>query len=284
MPKVTKQTTVKKKPAKKRVTKKKSGGVVDRIAPIELLDTMIRMNLYGRSGTGKTTLACSFPKPLLLIGSEDGTKSVHDVKGVDFVKIETTNELRELIAFLPDKYNTGVLDTATYLQDMILREILGVDELPAQGSWGMAARDQWGQCALQTKEFLRTLLDKIDWNFVICAQEREFNVENESDVVMPYVSSALTPSVTGWLNPACDYIGQCFIRETTAEKVVKVGGKKVKRAVKTDEREYCLRTGPDPVYTTKFRTPKTHSLPPVLVDPTYEKILAIIEGGDDVNT
>lgn len=298
MPKVTKQTTKKngRATAKKRVTKKngrttvkkrvtkKSGGIIDRIAPISTVNTFIKMNLYGRSGSGKTTLACSFPKPLLLIGSEEGTKSVQDVKGVDFVKIESTDELKELIEFLPGKYASGVLDTATYLQDMVLREILGLNQLPAQRSWGMAAREQWGQCTLQTKELLRALLDQGGCNFVICAQEREFNTESESDVIMPYVGSALTPSVTGWLNPACDYIGQCFIREAMEEKVVKVGGKKVKRLVKSGKSEYCLRTGPDPVYTTKFRTPKNHLLPEVIVDPDYNKILKIIEGGSRVNS
>lgn len=277
MPKVTKQkTAVKKKTAKKKVARK--GGVLGRIAPISLEDLYVKMNLYGRSGTGKTTLACSFPKPLLLIGSEDGTKSVHNVEGVDFVKVDTVDEMVELIEYLPNKYKTGVLDTATYLQDIVLREILGLDELPAQRSWGMAAREQWGQCALKTKELLRALLDK-DWNFVICAQEREFNTESDSDVLMPYVGSALTPSVTGWLNPACDYIGQTFIRERTEKKQTKVGGKSVTREIKTGAMEYCLRSGPDAVYTTKFRTPKGHELPSVIVDPDYDKIAAIIKGG-----
>ncbi len=31
---------------------------------------------YGPPKTGKTRLACTFPKPMLLIGTEDGTKSV----------------------------------------------------------------------------------------------------------------------------------------------------------------------------------------------------------------
>ena len=90
MPKVVKQKAVKKTPRK---TRKKSvrGGVLSRIKPIEMHDSKLNLSLYGRSGSGKTTLACTFPKPLLLIGTEDGTQSVYNIKGVDFVRVDTTD-------------------------------------------------------------------------------------------------------------------------------------------------------------------------------------------------
>lgn len=270
MPKVKKQTV--KRP------RRSSKGVIGRIAPIRLTEHGMKLNIYGRSGTGKTTLACTFPKPLLLIGAEDGTRSVHNVKGVDFVRIQDSGELTELTEHVADsKYETVVLDSASALQDMILKEILGIDKLPAQGSWGMAARDKWGQCALQTKERLRALLD-LSLHIIIVAQEREFNTDGEGDLLMPFVASALAPSVTGWLNPACDYIGQMFLRQEVVEKEIKIGKKKVKRKQRGKTVEYCLRTAPDPVFTTKFRLPKGQPLPDVVVDPDYVKINKLIQG------
>jgi hypothetical protein len=142
----------------------------------------------------------------------------------------------------------------------------------------MAKQQEWGQCALETKERLRSLL-KQSCHVVILAQEREFNTETEGDVIMPFVASALTPSVVGWLNPACDYICQTFIRDRFTEVMVKIAGKSVKRRKKEDGVDYCLRTAADPVYTTKFRLPKGARLPDAIVDPDYRKIQELIEQG-----
>ncbi|MCK9569133.1 ATP-binding protein [Candidatus Pacearchaeota archaeon] len=282
MPKVVQQSMkVKTKPAKHG----KSESVLDRIQPVSLSSKGLTMNLYGRSGTGKTVLACTFPKPLLIIGLEDGTKSVHNVKGVEFVAVNSSEEVGELMEHLASSnhFKTVVLDTASMLQDLVLKEILGLEELPAQKSWGMATREQYGQCSLQTKERLRALLDLSTkankMNVVIVAQEREFNTEDNSSLLMPFVASALTPSVVGWLNPACDYIGQTFIRQKEVIKKVKIAGK-VKERRTTDGVEYGLRTAPDPTFTTKFRLPKGTPVPDVIVDPDYDKIYALIRGGN----
>jgi hypothetical protein len=57
-----------------------------------------------------------------------------------------------------------------------------------------------------------------------------------------------------------------------------VNGKTTQIRVKTREVEYCLRTGPHPVYCTKFRLPKGNPLPESIVDPDYDKIMTIIRG------
>jgi hypothetical protein len=86
----------------------------------------------------------------------------------------------------------------------------------------------------------------------------------------------------GWLNPACDYICQMFIRERTGKKKVKVKvgdkEKEIEQIVKLGGVDYCLRTAPDAVYTTKFRLPKGHALPECIVDPDYDKLVKLIGG------
>jgi len=281
MPNVTKQ-----KPKKTR--RKKTGSAVDRIAPIGFdEDDGIKINLYGRSGTGKTTLWATFPKPILAVVASGGSKpgELRSINTPEYRKtihhtlIEKAGDIRELVDHQRDteKFSTVVLDHATGLQDLVLKEILGLDDLPAQGSWGMARQQDWGQCALQMKELLRSLLS-LDCNVVIVAQEREFNTDTEGDLLMPFVGSALTPSVTGWLNPACDYICQTFIRQRTEEKETKIGKKTVRTRSKVGGVDYCLRTAPDPVFTTKFRLPKGTELPDVVVDPTFDKINSLIQG------
>lgn len=286
MPVVKKQAT-KKRGSRKHSTRERS--VIDRIAPIGFDDSDgVKLNVYGRSGTGKTTLWATFPKPILAIICSGGSKpgelrSINTPgyrKTIKQVPLKTSSEIKELVAFQSssNEFATIVLDHASGLQDMALKEILGLDKIPEQLSWGVASQQQYGQCALQMKTQLRLLLD-LPCNVVIVAQEREFNTESESNLLMPYVASALTPSVVGWLNPACDYICETFIRPKMVEKEIKVKRKTITRLVRGKGVEYCLRVAPDEIYTTKFRVPKGTPLPDVLVDPDFDKIKKLIQGG-----
>lgn len=281
MPKVTKYLPPKKK---KRSSKSSGGSIVSRIAPVALNQDGIMLSLYGRSKTGKTRLACTFPKPLLLIGTEKGTRSVANVKGVDFVRLQKSEEMGELVALLEmGKYASVALDTAGGLQDVVLKEILGLEDMPVQKSWGFAERSDWQTCGSQVKERLRAMLalsESHGINVVVIAHERNFSDESSSDLIFPTVGSALTPSVAGWLNGACDYICQTFIREQTEQKSLKVGKKSTPILRKTGVQEYCLRTGPHPVYMTGFRLPLGRDkLPDVIVNPSCSKIKKLIDQG-----
>jgi hypothetical protein len=97
-------------------------------------------------------------------------------------------------------------------------------------------------------------------------------------VIHPFVGAACTPSLTGWLNGAVDNVAQCYVRKKMAERTYRVGGKVTKRLEKTDENEFCLRTAQDDVYASRLRVPRGTVLPPVVVDPSYEKILALVQG------
>ncbi len=262
-------------PSKKQA---KKGNILDRIAPVKPNFSRIKLSVYGRSGTGKTTFAASFPKPMLIFGFEEGTNSVHDVEGLDFFLVRTSDDIYEVLsAGVDTKYKSFLVDTASTLQDMVLKELLGLEELPPQRSWGMATQQQWGQVALKTKEYLREFLN-LPGNVVINAQEREFKASEDNEIVVPNVGSALSPSVTGWLNPACDYIGQTFIKEETIVKKTTIGTKVVATTVKTGKMQYCLRVGPSDIFTTKFRLPKGTALPEYLIDPSYDKIVNLISG------
>jgi phage nucleotide-binding protein len=280
MPKVSKQA----RPVKKKVARtnnKPTGTVWDRITAVGETDSHIRMVVYGKSGTGKTRFSCTFPKPLLLIETEvtEGTKSIVGDKGVDFITLNTTDELPVLIEGLTDsKYKSVVLDTATMLQDLVLKEILGLEELPVQKSWGMASRDQYGQCGIKVKEYMRALLN-LPMHVIVTAQERDFNSEDSSGVLDPSMGPALTPGVTSWLCPAVDYLCQTFIKQRTITKRMKVGDKEHETEVKTQDVDFCLRTMPHEVYMVKFRLPRGKQLPQLIVDPSYGKVAKLLQTG-----
>lgn len=271
MPKIEKQGNVKK-------IVKKSDDIWDSVVPVtDHKSGGIHMSLYGRSKTGKTRLVSTFEKPVLIIGAEDGTKSISTMKGVDFVKIRHSEQVGELIERVDEKgYASVALDTASRLADQILAELLGIEKLPEQKSWGMASREQYGQQTLQLKTLLRLVLD-LEQHVIIVAHERNFNEDSTSDLLMPSIGSALSPSITGWLNGAVDYICQCFIRKETKLVKSKLTGGKPRRE-ETGRNEFCLRVGPDPVFMTGFRLPEGTPLPDVIVNPSFTKIMQLVEG------
>jgi ABC-type transport system involved in cytochrome bd biosynthesis fused ATPase/permease subunit len=263
--------------------------VIDRITPIGFdRGEGIKLMLYGRSGTGKTTLWGTFPKPILAVVCSGGMRpgelrplDTPENKGhIMQVVLHESTELEELSDHAAGRYKTMVLDHVTGFQDLVLKEILGLDEVPVQRTWGMARKQDYGAMAIRAKKLLMHLLS-LRINVVIIAHERGFNTgeDDESDVMSPYVAAAGTPSVTGWLNGAVDYFGQTYIRQKEMMKKMEVEpGKFVERLVKTKDVEYCLRTAPTAVFTTKFRVPRRDKPPEAIVDPTYDKVIALIEG------
>jgi len=276
MPVITKRTQ---KRRRKRVS------ILNRTIDYE--NTGLKLNLYGRSGTGKTTLWSTFPKPILAIicsSIQDAGELLSIPKAmrkhIKAVELEDSAEIREVVNYQNESehYATVVLDHATGLQDFVMREILGLSEIPVQLNWGAATQAQYGEAGIKMREYLRALL-QLKCNVVIVAQERAFNTgEERNEVLLPYIASALMPSVVGWLNPACNYIAETFIRTKTIEKKVKIRNKTKTIQVSTEEVEYCLRTGASGVYTIKFRVPiGEKKIPSVIVDPTYDKITAMLD-------
>lgn len=267
----------------------KTRSAVDRISDINFdTSTGIKALIYGQSGTGKTTLWATFPGPILVVVCSGGRNpgELRSVNTPEYRKkikqcvISTRDEFRELIEYQAetDTFTTLVLDHCTGLQDVTLRDILGIDELPAQMGWGDATQQQWGKCALQMKETLRAALS-LSCNVVITAQERSFTPSEDTDIAVPYVGAALAPSVTGWLNPACDYIVQTFKKQKEVARQVTMAGKTTTQVTKVKGVDYCLRVGPDPTYITKFRLPKGMvKLPDYIVDPDFDKMLKLMQG------
>lgn len=242
-----------------------SSGVLSRIKPVSTDPTGMLMVLYGIAKSGKTRFACTFPKPLLIIGTEDGTKSLMGITGVDFVKLNKCEEMMEIVSsgFLTN-YKTVVFDNGTGFRDMRISEILRLDKLPVQKGWGFATREQWGECSMSMKKMLAPLLqlgkDRI-LNVVCIAQEADLNSKEEGgsgnvdDLIKARIGPALGKSTTNWLNAECDYIGQLVVRHGTKETEVQSikDGPVSTIKERTGMIEYSLRVKPNGVHDCGFR-------------------------------
>ncbi len=248
--------------------------------------------LYGRSGTGKTTLAATCPKPILYLNIlDDGDDSIRDIEGVDVVDISTAEELQEQLLWLAKKanrnklvYKTVVIDTMTQLQGILVAE-MGISKKikdsstkrKRAGDFGTLTKQDWGQIAGDLKAVIMDIR-ALPVNSIFIAQERVFNAGDEeddgADQLAPEVGTKLMPSVNKDLCASVNIIGNTFIR-------IKVTTKKdpdTKKKTKEIKKQFCLRLGPNEVYTTKIRKPKGIEAPDYIIDPTFRKIMDIVKG------
>lgn len=253
-------------------------------------------NGFAVHNSGKTELWGTFPGPILVAicsgGKKPGELRTLDTpanrKGrIKEVALEHSQELVTLAqGAVAHGFKTVVLDHVTGFQDLVLGEIIG-RPVPEQKSWGIAQQQDYAQCALQCKEKLRHMLD-LDINVVLIGQERENDKPEQSELIQPSVGVATTPSLAGWLNTAVDYIAHTFIRDAYETKETRIGEGKAAKVMQQrvakkgpdgmQAVEYCLRTAPSSVYMTKFRTPKGTGDKGIIVDPSYDKIMAAIRG------
>jgi hypothetical protein len=242
--------------------------------PKDLEDDLNQV-FYGASGTGKTTLACDGPKPLLLVDIfEKGTGSIKDIKGIKVLQAKSWDDLQELYWYLnenPSEFKTVVIDTISQVQQLVLDSKVGK-------KGGNITQKMWGTVGSELKNWILNMRDLEGVNAVFIAHDKATKVREDDDdddidddgedVILPTIGPRLMPSVVTTLNAAVDVIGQTYIRR----REIKVG-KKTKVKI-----EYCLRLGPHSRFMTKARKPKDIKVPLTLTNPTFSRLQKALKG------
>ena len=170
----------------------------------------------------------------------------------------------------------------TQLQGILVRETVERNKIKLKGrkkagDFGTLTRQHWGEVA---GDLMKVIMDirALPVNSVFIAQERIFNAGDEEDdgvdALAPEVGTKLMPSVNKDLCASVNIVGNTFIRI----KVTKKKDPDTKKLTKEIEKQFCLRLGPNEVYTTKIRKPKGIEAPDFIVDPTFRKIMKIVKG------
>lgn len=258
---------------KKTKTKKSTTEFADikaRISPVAERPLYLAALFYGRSGTGKTALSSTFPKPMLLLDvREKGTDTIANVPDIDVISVDEWDDIEKTYWFLKSgdhKYKTVVIDQISQMQDLAMAEVL-TEGGKEQGD--LLSKKDWGSISGKMKTWLfnyRDLIDQ-DMHVVFVAQDRaSTNDDNVEDQIDPSVGARLMPSLASAVNGAVSLIGNTFIREDY------VGAEKERRV------RYCLRIGPHAYYSTKIRRPIDFEAPEFIPNPSFEKITKIIRG------
>jgi phage nucleotide-binding protein len=243
-----------------------------KIAPVQEQTEFFSMLVYGQSGRGKTAVASTWPKPMLLLDiNEKGTDTIANVPGIDVISLEDWDELEQTYWFLKEgehEYKTVVIDQISQMQDLAMSAVRAESKKEESD---LLTRKDWGQISGMMKTWLFNYRDLIarDMYVVFVAHERTNNSdESVEDQIDPTIGPRLMPSLSSAVNGAVSAIGNCFIREEFTGQ-----GKDKTRDVK-----YCMRIGPHAYYTTKIRRPIDFVAPDFIVNPTFDKIRAIIKG------
>lgn len=244
--------------------------------------------IYGRAGTGKTTLFGTFPgKKLLLDMNDRGDDSVADIDDLEVMDISDPDDLDDAYWYVkknPKAFGAVCIDTVTQLQQMFVERISEKKSsskrgkrVQAAGDWGTMTKQDWGEVAALMKNEITRWRD-LPLEVVFLAQDRVFGAEEDDmdSLLEPEVGPRLSPSVNKHLCAAVHVIGNTFLRVKKLKKKVEKNGKE--KVVTTEKIVYCLRVGPNPVYTTKVRKPKEFDVPEFIENPTYEDIIDIVNG------
>ena len=245
------------------------GSIQNRIHPAAELNRPMSILLYGRSGTGKTTIAATFPKPLLFLDiKEFGTDSVCDIPGIDALYVETWQDFETIYWFLRagnHQYKTIVIDTVTMMQKLAQEYSLEQDGKEKDGQMN---KNLWG---ITSKTMCAWLINYRDlpYNIVFLAQDRITTEEGaREDQITPEVGPRLMPSVAACINAAVRIIGQTYIKEYTKNTQEK-GLEKIF--------SYRLRLGANAYYLTKVRKIKEIAVPESIANPSYEKLMKLLK-------
>lgn len=269
-----------------------SGSVLSEVRPIaELPEDFLRFTVYGENRVGKSTLACGFPKPLLLLSFEPnptgGALSVRKMAGLNYLRVTDTAKAvrlaQELAGLEPFPYKTVVLDSATSLQDVVLNEILGPTRPEILG-WGTVSRDQYRERSEKTRECLRPFF-ALPCHTVVVAKMRDHNrQEGDKPKIIAglkqesFYGCDLGGATAGWLHDCSDFLAHLTIDKEVRKVVQEIGDQKVELLEETGRVIRRLRCQYHPNFAAGFRSATPGAVPEYIDDPTFDKIRAVVRG------
>jgi hypothetical protein len=276
----------------------KAGSLLAELIPVkDLQDDFITMCLYGSNRVGKTYLSCQFPKPLALLSCEPekggGAKTVKLVPGIFIKKIRDKAHLIGLAEELAhDTYfKTVVIDSATSLQDLILKELMGLAKVPVQLNWGTVPEDAYRERSEQAKEVLRLFLEDVPKNIIVTAKEKDHTKREERQskqdrlrtfVPESFFSADLGAATAGWLADACSYLGRLYVEKELklVRQEVQIGEEKqvIEEWVPTGRSIRRLRTMYHQNFAAGFKSERPENVPEWINNPSFKLIEKVIKG------
>jgi len=249
------------------MAKKRKAAIADvesRIIDVKESSAFVRVLLYGDNGHGKTRLAATGPKSIIIDCNEQGTQSVRNYPDTKVFPAASWEDIVYAYWYLKEgKHDreTAIIDTLTMMQVMCIKAVLKQQEdRDPNRPPSMPDKRTWGQVGeMMTEQILN--FRNLPMNVVFVAQKKKEYNEDEEDSEVYYVPD-MTPKGRGAVTAAVGIIGYVY------QGKVKVVDKKAK----TTREKYVTKmlVGPHENYKTKDRT---GLLGRTVIRPTMQQII-----------
>lgn len=240
-------------------------GLLDSAVDIQELGQRNLWVIYGKSNSGKTYVASTFPKPMLYLRiGDDGSNTIARVEGIKGVPLNSTKQLKDIAKELQkDKaYKTIVVDTFSLLTNE------WVDENVIKKNKRMT-QQFWGDLKTETEELIKEMHKLARKHIVVLTcHEATDAIDGMEDEIAPDVRPSVSKGSRTYLEGMANY----GIHTTRIVKEV-TKGNTTKEVVK-----YAADIGPNPYYWTKLQIDPSIKVPSRIINPTYDKFMEIIGG------
>ena len=244
-------------------------GLLEKAVDIEELGQHRFVTIYGKSGSGKTELGSTFPKPMLYLQvGDDGSNTIKKKKDIRGLHIKNLSELKsvlqELIGMAEKgrlKYKTVFADTFSMVTNIWVKEN-AVDKNKKM------TQQMWGDLKSDTEELIRLghQLAEYCWVLFSCHEVGDA-FEGIEDEILPEIHPSTTKGARTYLEGMSNYGLHTLIKK----KDVTIDG--VEKTVPV----YITQIGPNPYYWTKLQKPKELKVPTQVRNLTYTKLVQILD-------
>ena len=220
---------------------------------------------WGKSGTGKTKFVASLPKPLLYIRvGDDGSNTIANVDGIKAIHAETLEQLKEIGKELQKdkKFASVAVDTFSMITNV------WIDQNITQKKKKMT-QQAWGDLKVETEELIKIFHEVAATHIVaLTCHESNDSIEGMEDEIIPDFRPNTTKGARTYLEGMANY----GIHMAKMKKTV------IKDGVEKEVVRYVGHLGANSYYWTKLQIDPNIKVPDAVVNPTYDKIMKIING------
>jgi hypothetical protein len=237
-------------------------GLLDEAMPIADFGQRNLHVIYGKSQSGKTHVLGTYPKPMIYLQvGDDGTNTIKNVDGVKGIRVKSTGHLKQLATELrlDKKYATVACDTFS----LIVNEWIDENAVKKKKR---VSQQMWGDIKAETEELIKLFwILALNKTVVLTCHEVADSFEGMEDEIVPDVRPNLSKGARTYLEAMANYgIHTTIVQKTTDE------GKEVFK--------YAAHLGANPYYWTKAQKPASIKLPKLVINPTYDKMMGLIQG------
>lgn len=218
---------------------------------------------WGKSGTGKTKFVASLPKSLLYIRiGDDGSNTIANVDGIKAIHAESLDQLKGIGEELKKdrKFASVAVDTFSMITNV------WIDQNIIQKKKKMT-QQAWGDLKVETEELIKIFHEVAATHIVaLTCHESNDSIEGMEDEIIPDFRPNTTKGARTYLEGMANY----GIHMAKMKKTV------VKDGIEKEVVRYIGQLGANSYYWTKLQIDPEIKVPDIIVNPTYDKIMKII--------